>query len=86
MAQHQVPVIGSNYGANEKETYRSSQQAVMLPQQSEMETSANVWELDGTERSRPRPVVSELESPVSGTNGWSGQKREHREEHSELHF
>jgi hypothetical protein len=55
-----------------------------MPQQNEMETSANVWELDATER--PRPVLSELESPVVGTNGWGRERREHREEHSELHF
>jgi hypothetical protein len=84
MTQHQVLAAGPGYVANEKELYRSSHPNTALPQESEMETSANVWELDG--RERERPVVSELESPVTGTNGWGARRTDHRGEHSELRF
>jgi hypothetical protein len=83
MTEPRSPVAG--YVRNEKDIYRSSQQDVMLPQSSEMETAANVWEIDGRERERPLP--SELESPtVESGNIWESGKPGGRHEHSELHF
>jgi hypothetical protein len=62
--------------------YRSSRQDLPIPAQSEMETSANVWEIDGTER--PRASSIELESPVIGrVHMWEERRWNNREE---LHF
>lgn len=73
---------------NEKDVYRSSQQNVhhvVSPGHSEMETSANVWEIDGRERERPMP--SELESPVVERGSpWSDGRERRRDPRSELHF
>lgn len=87
MTEHQVLAGGAGYSRNEKELYRSSEPIVAMPRESEMETSANVWELDGRERERPLP--SELESPITGGNGWNQHDKArpaHRQEHDELHF
>lgn len=73
---------------NEKDVYRSSQQnvhCVVSPGHSEMETSANVWEIDGRERERPMP--SELESPVVERGSpWSDGRGQRRDPRSEMHF
>jgi hypothetical protein len=74
---------------NEKDVYRSSQKDVSapIPHQNEMETNANVWELDGTER--PRPMPSELESPAVERGSaplWDGRNEGRRHPHEELHF
>jgi hypothetical protein len=82
MTEHRVPVRG--YGGNEKDVYRSSEPDVVLPRQNEMETSANVWEIDGREMQRRGTTVSELESPI--VEQTSAARRGQRHEHSELHF
>lgn len=60
MTEH--PVRASGGFAPEKEVYRSAEREGEggVPRESEMYTSANVWELDGREMAG----VSELESPV----------------------
>jgi hypothetical protein len=75
MTEHRVPVAG--YVGNEKDVYRSD---VVVPRENEMETSANVWEIDGREMQRRDTGVSELASPVVEP------ARVRRQEHSELHF
>jgi hypothetical protein len=75
MTEHSVPIAG--YVGNEKDVYRSD---VAVPRETEMETSANVWEIDGREMQRQETGVSELESPLVKP------ARVRRQEHSELHF
>jgi hypothetical protein len=82
MTEHRVPVGG--YIGNEKDVYQSSQPVVELPRQSEMETSANVWEIDGREMQRRDETLSEVHSPVEERE--NGMPRGPRHEHSELHF
>lgn len=100
MVEPQIPAVAGGYGQehrvlpggymqSEKEMYRSSQQdvSIPMPHQSEMETSANVWELDGTER--PRPAPSELESPPverGSAPPWGGRNERWRDHREELHF
>jgi hypothetical protein len=100
MIEQQASVAGAGYGhanrvpvggytQNEKDVYRSSQRDVSttMPHQNEMETSANVWELDGTER--PRPTPSELESPTverGSAPPWGGRDEARRHDREELHF
>ncbi|KAF2825701.1 hypothetical protein CC86DRAFT_446340 [Ophiobolus disseminans] len=81
---------GMVYSGNEKEVYRSSEPEVEMPRESELYTSANVWELDGRETAVP----SELESPVvrearvgSGFDfGLDERASTGRRDRSELHF
>jgi len=101
MTEHQVMASRAasreriTHTGNEKEVYRSSEPEVPMPRESELYTSANVWELDGRERAVP----SELESPVvregpggfdfglEGTGGNANEVRTGgRREHGELHF
>jgi hypothetical protein len=78
-----LPVGG--YTHNEKDMYRSSHQALPMPAQSEMETSANVWEIDGRERTWPLPT--ERESPVSERQHvWEHPPSGRRNDREELHF
>jgi hypothetical protein len=102
MVEQQAPAAGAGYGhanrapvggymQNEKDVYRSSQKDVSapMPHQNEMATTANVWELDGTER--PRPMPSELESPAverGAAPPWGGRAEAQikRHPHEELHF
>ncbi|KAF2031220.1 hypothetical protein EK21DRAFT_111256 [Setomelanomma holmii] len=102
MAEHHTLAGGGLGYGNEKELYRASQPEVAMPVQSEMSTSANVWELDGRETERMER--SELESPISPLNGEEGRRFDdwplpsgngvhggagmpaQRAEHSELHF
>jgi hypothetical protein len=75
MTEHVVPVAG--YVGDEKDVYRPD---VVMPRQNEMETSANVWEIDGREMPRRDTGPSEVEPPVIQP------ARVRRQEHSELHF
>jgi hypothetical protein len=84
MTEHRVPVGG--YVGNEKDVYQSSQPVVALPRENEMETSANVWEIDGREMQRQdnNEIAREVHSP--GADRGSAAPRGQRHEHSELHF
>lgn len=76
MVEHRTP-IGAGVGAGammvpgrEKEVYRATQPDT---EQSEMYTSANVWELDSRELAPRReigsPAVSSVSSPVVASDG-----------------
>jgi len=78
--QHEVP-IGS-YVQNEKAAYKASHKPLPMPTQIEMETSANVWELDATEV--PRPRQAGVESPTA-THGHE-RNEGRRNDRDELHF
>ncbi|KAH7083715.1 hypothetical protein FB567DRAFT_90776 [Paraphoma chrysanthemicola] len=72
---------GGLASGNEKEVYRASEPEVSMPIESEMQTSANVWELDGRETGRDRVSSretavqrSELESPISPLTGEEGRR------------
>lgn len=71
MVQHRKPVGAAVMAVpgREKATYHSEQPDVPMPVQTEMYTSANVWELDSTEmgtRSElDSPAVSRVSSPLA---------------------
>jgi hypothetical protein len=78
MTEHRT-LAGAGLGSgNEKEVYRASEPEVAMPVESEMQTSANVWELDGRETGRERVERierrSELESPISPMTGEEGRR------------
>jgi hypothetical protein len=78
MTEHRT-LAGAGLGSgNEKEVYRASEPEVAMPVESEMQTSANVWELDGRETGRERferiERRSELESPISPMTGEEGRR------------
>ncbi|KAH5423416.1 hypothetical protein HBI23_199070 [Parastagonospora nodorum] len=81
--QQEVPIGG--YVQNEKAAYKAGNKPLPVPAQVEMETSANVWELDATEK--PRPIRVGLESPIIAHGQMRSERNERRRNHrDELHF
>lgn len=81
--QQGEPIGG--YVQNEKAAYKASHKPLPVPTQIEMETSANVWELDATESPRVRPA--KVESPTDAHGQVRSERNEgRRNDRDELHF